>query len=393
MAQGMRTDALAAHGGHGFGGARRGPRDESVYAVAGDRTAVDIEEDRRFPGAVEPRFEQLAQHLGGAGPQRAGADLAALAVEAHGAGVGSKIDHGDPGGLGGARTGVVEEQQQRVVAPALGTGPVGNAEHGVDFVLVEVCHGRRRGTARRNGLDGRRVLDEFRSLPGDEPVQRVPPNADAVRFLTDHERLYVMDEALTYEPGPEDSVAAHARARGVDPREVMMDTLADGRPLLVLFGRYEGDLEGQRQVIEHPQSVFGLSAGGAHCGALVDASVPTYMLSYFTRDRQRGPRMPLEFVVHKLTQDSASVYGLKDRGVIAPGYKADFNLIDYDGLRLAPLEMTYDLPAGDKRLVQKAQGYRMTISSGEVTYENGEATGAMPGRLIRGAKAAPNGVA
>ena len=230
----------------------------------------------------------------------------------------------------------------------------------------------------------RRVLFE-------EPA--LPPNADAVRFLTDHERLYVMDEALTYEPGPEDSVAAHARARGVDPREVMMDTLADGRPLLVLFGRYEGDLEGQRQVIEHPQSVFGLSAGGAHCGALVDASVPTYMLSYFTRDRQRGPRMPLEFVVHKLTQDSASVYGLKDRGVIAPGYKADFNLIDYDGLRLAPLEMTYDLPAGDKRLVQKAQGYRMTISSGEVTYENGEATGAMPGRLIRGAKAAPNGVA
>ena len=115
--------------------------------------------------------------------------------------------------------------------------------------------------------------------------------------------------------------------------------------------------------------------GGAHCGVLVDASMPTYMVSYFTRDRQRGPRMPLEFVVHKLTQDSASVYGLKDRGVIAPGYKADFNLIDYDGLRLAPPEMSYDLPAGGKRLVQKARGYRMTISSGEVTDEDGQATG------------------
>ena len=168
-----------------------------------------------------------------------------------------------------------------------------------------------------------------------------------------------------------------------------MDTLADGQPLLVLFGRYEGDLEGQRAAIEHPRSVFGLSDGGAHCGVLVDASVPTYMLSYFTRDRRRGPRMPLEFVVHKLTQDSASVYGLKDRGVIAPGYKADFNLIDYDGLRLAPPEMSHDLPAGGKRLVQKAEGYRMTINSGEVTFENGEATGAMPGRLIRGPQAAP----
>ena len=230
----------------------------------------------------------------------------------------------------------------------------------------------------------RRVLDE-------EPM--LPPNADAVRFLTDHEYQYVLDAELTYEPGPEDTVAAVARARGVHPREVMMDTLADGQPLLVLFGRYEGDLEGQRQVIEHPQSVFGLSDGGAHCGVLVDAGIPTYMLSYFTRDRRRGPRMPLEFVVHKLTQDSASVYGLNDRGVIAPGYKADFNLIDYDGLRLEAPEMTDDLPAGGKRLVQKARGYRMTINSGEVTFEDGEATGELPGRLIRGAKAGPGAAA
>ena len=227
----------------------------------------------------------------------------------------------------------------------------------------------------------RRVLSE-------EPM--LPPNADAVRFLSDHEYQYVMDAELTYEPGPDDTVAAVARGRGVHPREVIMDTLADGQPLLALFGRYEGDLEGQRASIEHPQSVFGLSDGGAHCGVLVDASVPTYMLSYFTRDRKRGPCMPLEFVVHKLTQDSASVYGLKDRGVIAPGYRADFNLIDYDGLRLLPPEMVYDLPAGGKRLVQKAQGYRMTIKSGEVTYEGGEATGAMPGRLIRGPQAGPN---
>ena len=220
----------------------------------------------------------------------------------------------------------------------------------------------------------------------EEPI--LPRNADAVKFITDHEQMFVMDAALSYEPGPQDTVAAIARARNVDPVEVIMDTLADGLPLLVLFGGYAGDLEAQRRAIEHPQSVFGLSDGGAHCGVLVDASVPTYMLSYFTRDRTRGPRMNLEFVVHKLTQDSAAVYGLNDRGVIAPGYKADFNLIDYDALRLRAPEMVYDLPAGGKRLIQKADGYRMTIVSGTPTYETGEHTGAMPGRLLRGAQQA-----
>ena len=117
---------------------------------------------------------------------------------------------------------------------------------------------------------------------------------------------------------------------------------------------------------------------------LVDAGVPTYMLSYFSRDRRRGPCLPLPFVIHKLTQDAAQVYGLNDRGLVAPGYKADFNLIDYDALQLQPPKMVYDLPAGGKRLVQQADGYRMTIKAGEPTFENGEATGAMPGRLIRG---------
>ncbi len=234
-----------------------------------------------------------------------------------------------------------------------------------------------------------RLRDQaFRQRVLDEEVL-LPKNADAVRFLTDHEHQYIMDDGLSYEPGAEDTVAAVARATGKHPREVMMDVLADGRPLLILFGRYEGSLEGQREVIEHPLSVFGLSDGGAHCGVLVDASVPTYMLSYFTRDRTRGPKMSLEFVVHKLTQDSARVYGLNDRGVIAPGYVADLNLIDYDALKLHQPEMVYDLPAGGKRLIQKADGYQMTIKSGQITYENGTPTGAMPGRLLRGAQPAP----
>ena len=108
------------------------------------------------------------------------------------------------------------------------------------------------------------------------------------------------------------------------------------------------------------------------------------MLAYMTRDRTKGDRMSLEFVVHKMTQDTALVYGLEDRGVIAPGYRADLNIIDYDALRLDDPEMVYDLPAGGKRIIQRAYGYRATICNGEVTYEDGVHTGALPGRLIRG---------
>jgi N-acyl-D-aspartate/D-glutamate deacylase len=116
---------------------------------------------------------------------------------------------------------------------------------------------------------------------------------------------------------------------------------------------------------------------------LCDASVPTYMLAYLTRDRARGT-LPVELVVHKMTRDTALVYGLEDRGVVAPGYRADLNVIDYDALRLEAPEMVYDLPSGGKRIIQRAQGYRATICNGVVTYEDGVHTGALPGRLIRG---------
>jgi N-acyl-D-aspartate/D-glutamate deacylase len=221
----------------------------------------------------------------------------------------------------------------------------------------------------------------------------LPRNRDAQRMITEFARIYVMDESLSYEPGPGDSLASIAASRGVSPVEVMMDVMAEGVPLLWLVGNYPGDLENQRRAIERPHSVFGLSDGGAHCGVLVDASVPTYMLTYFTRDRQRGPLMPLEFVVHKMTQDTAELYCLHDRGVIAAGYRADCNLIDYEALALEAPQMVRDLPAGGKRLIQRARGYVATICAGQVTFENGEATGAYPGRLLRGGRSRPAQVA
>ncbi|MEM7002747.1 MAG: amidohydrolase family protein [Pseudomonadota bacterium] len=227
----------------------------------------------------------------------------------------------------------------------------------------------------------------FRHRVLTEP-KKMPRNKDAQRFMNAYDRIFVMDAQLSYEPSAADSIAGLAAATASDPLEVIMDAMSAGQPLLVFFGHYPEDLEAQRAMIEDPRSVFGLSDGGAHCGVLVDASVPTYMLSYFARDRARGPRMSLPSVVHKLTQDTARMYGLYDRGVIQPGYKADLNLIDFEVLGLRSPEMVYDLPAGGKRLIQKADGYLATICGGQVTYEHGEHTGAMPGRLLRGAQRA-----
>ncbi len=209
-------------------------------------------------------------------------------------------------------------------------------------------------------------------------------NRDAKRFTTSFAEMYPLDDMLSYEPTAADSIQGIADATGRHHLDVLMDCLADRRPIIFFFGGYPGHLQDQFDAIARVQSVFGLSDGGAHCGVLCDASVPTYMVSYATRDRTVGERLGLEYVVHKMTQDTAGVYGLADRGVIAPGFRADLNLIDYDSLALQPPEMVYDLPGKGKRLIQKATGYLATINHGQVTFENGEATGAMPGRLIRG---------
>jgi len=141
-----------------------------------------------------------------------------------------------------------------------------------------------------------------------------------------------------------------------------------------------------RKNMEHPNVLFGLSDGGAHCGVIADAGMPSFILAHWARDRAKGARFPLEFLVRKLSSDTARAYGMMDRGELKPGYLADLNVIDFDRLRLHRPEAVHDLPAGGKRLVQRVEGYRYTIKSGEVTFDDGVHTGALPGTLVRGGR-------
>lgn len=196
------------------------------------------------------------------------------------------------------------------------------------------------------------------------------------------------DGKLDYEPRTEDSVAALAAREGRSPAEIVYDMLMekDGRGYIYLpmLNYALFNFDHIEEMMHHPATVLSLSDGGAHCGVICDASFPTYMLTHWVRDRERGPRLPLEKVVRMQTHDTARLYGLNDRGVIAPGMKADINVIDLDKLRILAPEMVFDLPADGRRMIQRAEGYRATIVSGAVTFEDGEATGEMPGRLVRG---------
>ena len=169
----------------------------------------------------------------------------------------------------------------------------------------------------------------------------------------------------------------------------------DGRGMLyVPFLNYsEGSLDAVREMIVHKDCIPGLSDGGAHVGMICDGSFPTSMLTHWTRDRTRGPKIPLETVISLQTRDTARAVGLNDRGRIAPGFRADLNVIDYDRLTLHAPQVAYDLPAGGRRLIQRASGYVATLVAGQVTYRDGEPTGALPGRLLRGAKSAPAALA
>jgi N-acyl-D-aspartate/D-glutamate deacylase len=156
--------------------------------------------------------------------------------------------------------------------------------------------------------------------------------------------------------------------------------------MFALLGYSYGNLDDMREMLLHPNAALGLSDGGAHCGVICDASVPTFMLTHWARDRARGERLPLEVVVKKMTADTARLYGLGDRGVVAAGMKGDLNVIDYDRLALRLPQLVFDLPGKARRLIQRADGYDATVVSGEVTMRDGEPTGARPGRLVRGAR-------
>ena len=206
-------------------------------------------------------------------------------------------------------------------------------------------------------------------------------------------RMYLMSDEPDYEPTEATTVVHVAAEKGVDPQEVALDQMLTkgGRGMLyVPFLNYaEGSLDPTYAMINHRHAIPGLSDGGAHVGMICDGSFPTTMITHWTRDRTRGPRIPLEQVIRLQTRETARAVGLYDRGVIAPGYRGDLNVIDYDNLTLHAPQVAHDLPSGGRRLIQRASGYLATVVAGQVTYRDGVATDALPGRLIRGGKAAP----
>lgn len=193
---------------------------------------------------------------------------------------------------------------------------------------------------------------------------------------------------IDYEPHREDSIAGLAARSGIPPMQLILDHLCsdDGNAMIYapFFNYSYGDLSMAYEAHLHPHTRMGLSDAGAHCGAICDGGMPTFMLTHWTRDRARGPRLPLEFIVHRQTRQTAEFYGLHDRGLIAAGMRADINIIDYENLGFDMPRMVFDLPAHGRRLIQRARGYRATFVNGIQTVDNDEFTGELPGRLIRG---------
>ena len=215
-------------------------------------------------------------------------------------------------------------------------------------------------------------------LPSDEHTQRIKS------WLS---RTFVMGDKFDYEPSPDQAITALAERRGVNPLEIALEGMlrSNGKGLLAhTFENYfDGDLGVIQEMLLDENTIMGLGDGGAHVCSVCDEGAPTYLLSHWGRDRSRGDKLPIEFLVKKHTSVSALGYGLRDRGLLKPGFKADINVIDFDELALLNTEVVYDLPAGGRRLIQRAKGYRHTFVSGTEIICNDEQTGNLPGKLIR----------
>jgi N-acyl-D-amino-acid deacylase len=226
-----------------------------------------------------------------------------------------------------------------------------------------------------------KILDSHAALTG-------PDSFGGHAFYGRFDEMFVLGEPVNYDLDVTQSLGATARRLGVDPREYAYDVQLqrEGRQLIYtpLFNFVDGNLDAVREMITNPVSMFGLSDGGAHCGAICDASMTTSYLTLWSRDRKDELTIPMESVVRQLTRRPAVHFGWMDRGLVAPGYLADLNIIDYDALNCASPRIVTDLPAGGRRLLQSATGYRYTIKRGAVTFEDGVATGLLPGKLLRG---------
>ncbi|MFM1569336.1 MAG: amidohydrolase family protein [SAR86 cluster bacterium] len=224
-----------------------------------------------------------------------------------------------------------------------------------------------------------------KKLLSEQPVSIGNPLVEEI--TQSFNKMFRLGDPANYEPDPDSSFKAIAKKQNISPQEVAYDCLLEkeGKALIYhpLFNYLPGNLDFVEKMLNHPYSISGLGDAGAHCGAISDASFPTTLIQHWGRDRTRGKKIPLEKLISMQTLETSRLLGISDRGVLKEGYKADINVIDFDNLTLHEPEVLHDLPAGGRRLVQKASGYEYTIVSGQIAFKNGEATGALNGRLIR----------
>jgi N-acyl-D-aspartate/D-glutamate deacylase len=241
---------------------------------------------------------------------------------------------------------------------------------------------------------------KLQKLPFDEMIAKLRDPGVKAAILGEHNeatqsmllaqlgRFFPMGNPPNYEPSYEDSLEAKAKAAGSDPEAFLYDSMLerDGRELFLVPVLNYSELSGDpiREMMYHPRAALGLGDGGAHCGIICDASIQTYVMTHWVRDRTRGEKIPVEFAVKRMTKDTADLYGLSDRGTVEPGKRADLNIIDHENMRLEPPEMIHDLPAGGRRFMQRAHGYLRTMVAGVDVIRDDEVTGELPGRLIRG---------